>query len=244
MFEFLASDPNAVGFLYFDIDKERDWAIYENGTVPTQWQQGMQAASTSYQFPLENWFAPGELVVDTANQISLGCFADVENSQFQLEIDWLVNAGITVGCGNSRFCPTRAVTRAQMASFLVRALDLPPTVSDHFADDSGSIHQADINALAEAGITTGCSMGAYCPDGTTTRAQMATFLTRALGLGAAPTDYYSDDAGLVHEQDINSVALSGITRGCGPALYCPNSTVTREQMAAFLHRTFASPGSG
>ena len=34
MFEFLADDPNAVGFLYFDIDKERDWAIYENGAAP------------------------------------------------------------------------------------------------------------------------------------------------------------------------------------------------------------------
>jgi Glycosyl hydrolase family 26/S-layer homology domain len=239
MFDFLTDDPNAVGFLYFDIDKERDWAIYENGTLPAQWQQGMQSAQTTYQFPIENWFAPGPLVVDSVNEVYPGCIGDIEKSQFQFEIKWLLSTEITVGCGNSLFCPTRGVTRGQMASFLARALNLPVAAADYFSDDTGSIYEADINRVAAAGITGGCAAGSYCPASVTTRAQMATFLTRSLGLPGSPTDYFNDDLGSVHEGDINAVALAGITLGCTANTFCPDATVTREQMAAFLYRTFS-----
>lgn len=43
-----------------------------------------------------------------------------------------------------------------------------------------------IEALADSGITTGCAPGLYCPDDYVTRAQMAAFFSRALGL------YYPD----------------------------------------------------
>jgi hypothetical protein len=43
-----------------------------------------------------------------------------------------------------------------MAAFLVRALDLPRTDADPFGDDDGSVFEADIAALAAAGITLGC----------------------------------------------------------------------------------------
>ncbi len=66
-----------------------------------------------------------------------------------------------------------------MATFLVRALDLAAVGTDYFVDDNSSTHEARINAIAAAGLTAGCSATRYCPDGAVTRAQMATFLTRA-----------------------------------------------------------------
>ncbi len=39
-----------------------------------------------------------------------------------------------------------------------------------------------IEALAASGITAGCSATEYCPDAPLTRAQMAVFLAKALGL--------------------------------------------------------------
>ncbi|OGP75872.1 MAG: hypothetical protein A2V86_05710 [Deltaproteobacteria bacterium RBG_16_49_23] len=39
-----------------------------------------------------------------------------------------------------------------------------------------------VEALAASGITTGCAVGQYCPDQPVTRAQMAAFIARALGL--------------------------------------------------------------
>ena len=65
---------------------------------------------------------------------------------------------------------------------------------------------------------------------------MASFLARALAYADTDTDYFSDDATSSHEPDINRLAEAGVTTGCAPGLFCPNGTVTRAQMTAFLHR--------
>jgi S-layer homology domain len=92
--------------------------------------------------------------------------------------------------------------------------------------------------VAQAGIANGCGGGAFCPATVVSREQMASFLARALGLPATGTDYFYDDNGNFHEADINRLAAAGITTGCGGGQYCPSGSVTREQMAAFLHRAF------
>ena len=82
-----------------------------------------------------------------------------------------------------------------MAMFLDRALDLPAATTDYFDDDDGKTGEASINALAKAGITGGCGPRRYCPAAYVTRAQMAMFLDRALGLPNTTTDYFDDDDG-------------------------------------------------
>ncbi len=107
-------------------------------------------------------------------------FVDDASSIHQGDINRLAAAGITLGCAAGRFCPTATVRRDEMASFLARALLLPPTSTDHFTDDARNQHQQNINRLASAGIAGGCAAGRYCPAGTVTRGQMAAFLYRAL----------------------------------------------------------------
>ncbi len=100
-------------------------------------------------------------------------------------VERLADLGITRGCSvkPALFCPYEPVTRQQMASFLVRAFQLEQEQSNTFADvDAGNPHFADINGLATAGITAGCGTDRFCPTLNTTRAQMATFLARALGI--------------------------------------------------------------
>jgi uncharacterized protein YkwD len=167
-----------------------------------------------------------------------GGFYDTHSSPFGADIAWLVQAGITTGCAPGYYCPTSPVSREQMASFLKRSWDLPPSLTDYFVDDATSSHQPDINGIAMAGITNGCATARYCPKTNVSRDQMATFLARALALPPTSTDYFSDDTGSVHEADINRLAAAGVTNGCGGGRYCPGAAVTREQMAAFLHRAF------
>jgi hypothetical protein len=124
-----------------------------------------------------------------------------------------------------------------MASFLVRAFSLPAAESDRFTDISGSIHREDINSLIARGITLGCAADRFCPEDAVTRAQMASFLVRTLIL-LPGVDVFTDDAGSPHEQDINALAASGVTLGCGPSVYCPDAFVSRAEMAAFLFRSF------
>jgi glucose/arabinose dehydrogenase len=167
-------------------------------------------------------------------------FSDVTDSKFINDITWIFYEGITSGCGDGRFCPTGAVARDQMASFIARALNLPPATRDYFDDDNGNKHEGAINRIAEAGITVGCGHRRYCPSGTVLRDQMASFISRALDLPATSTDYFTDDNGNKHEGAINRLAAAGITRGCTATTYCPKGTTTREQMAAFLRRAFAN----
>jgi hypothetical protein len=117
-----------------------------------------------------------------------GSFLDDDGNTHEGTIEAIAAEGITLGCNppfNDRYCPSDPVSRGQMAAFLRRALGLPASSTDFFADDDGSTFENDINAIAEAGITLGCNPPAntrYCPNDLVRRDQMASFLSRALGL--------------------------------------------------------------
>ena len=107
-------------------------------------------------------------------------------------VERVAELGITSGCRSEPplYCPDRPVTRAQMATFLVRAFDLEPAGPAGFTDTSGSVHNSNIDALAAARITSGCKLDPlqYCPNRPVTRGQMATFLARALGVLEVPEE--------------------------------------------------------
>ncbi|MEA2001308.1 MAG: S-layer homology domain-containing protein [Actinomycetota bacterium] len=120
--------------------------------------------------------------------------------------------------------------------------------------DVGTSHAflSDINWMAEAEITKGCNPPTndlFCPDGVVTRGQMAAFLVRALGLTDSLNNPFIDDDDSIFQADIEKLAAAGITRGCNPPTndrFCPDSKVTREQMAAFLVRAldYVDDGGG
>ncbi len=115
-------------------------------------------------------------------------FTDDDGHVLEGAINRLAEARITVGCNppaNDHFCPDRPLTRAEAAAFVARALSLPASGVDAFDDDDGHDLEGAINRLAAAGITVGCNPPAntnFCPNRTLTRGEMATMLTRALGL--------------------------------------------------------------
>jgi len=179
-------------------------------------------------------------------------FDDMFGHTFQEEIYWMGNTGITQGCNpplNYLYCPDRYVTRGQMAAFLVRAFGLTIRDTPGFVDDDDSIFEADIEKLATVGITKGCNPPTndrFCPDDVVTRGQMAAFLVRAFGLTAVdPGVGFVDDDDSIFEADIEKLATAGITKGCNPPTndrFCPDDSVTRGQMAAFLYRALV-PGT-
>ena len=120
--------------------------------------------------------------------------------------------------------------------------NLSPEPIGPFCDIEGSVFVSDILWLHAEGITSGCnppSNDRYCPGSSATRGQIAAFLDRAFTLPPTGTDFFADDDGSTFEDNINRVAAAGITLGCGNGMYCPNSTVTRGQMAAFLSRALS-----
>ena len=105
-------------------------------------------------------------------------------------IEQLYSEGYTSGCTSSplNYCPEQAVTRGQMAKFLLKVKHgnsyEAPAATGIFADVPVS-HWASswIEQLYNEGITTGCATSPlqFCPEDPVTREQMAAFLARAFG---------------------------------------------------------------
>lgn len=166
-----------------------------------------------------------------------GEFHDVTGGPHAPAIKAIALQGVTQGCAAGLFCPDRQVTRAQMAAFLTRALNLPPATGSAFTDIAGSPHAASIRALAAAGITGGCGDGLFCPNRPVSRSQMASFLQRAWDLPVPGLfQKFSDVGSSVHQPAINAIAQAGITLGCTDTRFCPNQAVRRAEMASFLAR--------
>lgn len=199
---------------------------------------GVVVTSTGKVWTTVNFMqGAGQAVPD---ELAPGEFRDVNGGTHAPAISTISLAGITKGCTAELFCPDRQVTRGQMASFLTRALQLPPAARDHFSDDRGSAHEAAVNSLADAGIAQGCGDRRFCPNAPVSRAQMASFLQRGWDLETSSSvidgAIFSDLGSSVHAPAINAIADAGITRGCGDGRYCPGNPVRRAEMASFLAR--------
>lgn len=182
-------------------------------------------------------------------------FADVPVDHWAFgDIEKLYASGITTGCNSSplMFCPRYALTRDQLAVFLERGVHdgnfVPLPASGIFADVPLGHWAADwIEQCYRDGITEGCSTNplSFCPDRQVTRAEMAILLLRAkYDRSYSPpvsTGLFADVAPGYWAADwIEQLYREGITTGCsaGPLMFCPDDPVTREEMAAFLVRTF------
>lgn len=108
--------------------------------------------------------------------------------------------------------------------------DVPPTHP----------YYTPIETVARHQIVVGCGGGRYCPDDYVTRGQMPVYVLRAkygstYAPPAATGRIFADvPATLATAAYIEELYRMGITVGCGGGNYCPNNSITRQQMAVFL----------
>ena len=92
----------------------------------------------------------------------------------------------------------------------------------------------------ENGLMAGMGNDLFVPNGTTTRAQLVTILHRLEGapaLGDNPDDPFSDVAAdSWYGQAVYWAREKGIVKGVSDTAFGPDQALTREQMAAMLHR--------
>lgn len=147
------------------------------------------------------------------------------------------------------FDPEGEITRADMASFLIRTYEYitgksGPEVDTPFSDIS---HlpldvQSSIKKIYGLKITAGTSATTYSPELKINRAQMATFLSnmyRAVYGEYAPevatpfTDIWNEDIKWAQKPIARIYGLK-VTAGISPTEFGPYLNVTREQMATFI----------
>jgi hypothetical protein len=109
-------------------------------------------------------------------------FTDVpENAYYAKAVAWAVEKGITLGTSDTTFAPDLICNRAQSVTFLYRALGTKTAQNADFRDVPANSYYAEAVAWASANhVTTGIGNGLFDPDADCTRAQIVTFLYRAM----------------------------------------------------------------
>jgi hypothetical protein len=122
-----------------------------------------------------------------------------------------------------------------------------------FDDVSAShVDHGTVTTLIRNRVTAGCGGNSYCPDNPVTRGQMAVFMLKSrygFRYPPPPPEVFFTDVPNTHPYAawIDAIFRMGITAGCagtatclmpnGSTQYCPDSSITRDQMAVFLLRT-------
>jgi streptogramin lyase len=176
-------------------------------------------------------------------------FSDVSSSYWAVDyIGAIYRAGITYGCGRNDYCPSSNVTRAQMAAFVIRAMfgeNFGYTQIPYYADvPSSDYFFRYIQKMRDMNVT--ATTGNYNPNDSVTRDEMAAFLVRAgqsqAGLSTenfsyTRTPYFGDvpstDLFFKYVQKLKDLGITTVSGSYGGT-----QNVTRDQMAAFLARTF------
>ncbi len=111
-------------------------------------------------------------------------FTDLDVNEYYYDpVMWAVKQGITTGTTATTFSPNATCTRAQVVTFLWRAMGEPEPVSTRnpFTDlNPNEYYMKAILWAYENNITTGATAATFAPNGRCTRAQVVTFLYRTL----------------------------------------------------------------
>ena len=113
-----------------------------------------------------------------------------------------------------------------------------------FADVAANAWYADaVEYVWDNGLMSGTSTTTFSPDGTMTRAMLATTLYREAGSPAVTgADTFSDtQAGAWYEDAVLWASQEGVVSGYGNGLFGTNDPVSREQIATILWRYAGSP---
>ncbi len=180
-------------------------------------------------------------------------FSDVAGKWSQASVNDMASRLIVNGVGNDRYNPEGAVTRAEFAAILVRALGLPMATSQTtgFSDVSATDWYAGAAATANAyGLITGYPNGAFGPNDTITRQEAFAILDRATQIvplqpsaNASELSSYRDRADVASwaRTSTQAILASGLVEGSGGWLR-PEATLSRAESAAVAQRLLQQGG--
>ncbi|MTV25115.1 hypothetical protein FTX61_06745 [Nitriliruptoraceae bacterium ZYF776] len=112
-------------------------------------------------------------------------YPDTAGNTHEVAIAQLEELGIVQGRADGSYAPASSVTRAQMASFLVRTMEVVldtelAAAGSPFTDTAGSPHAGAIDVAHDLGVALGRTATTYAPNADVRRDQMASFLARTL----------------------------------------------------------------
>lgn len=179
-------------------------------------------------------------------------FSDVAGKWSQASVNDMASRLVVNGIGNDRYNPEGAVTRAEFAAILVRALGLPTTAqTTGFSDVASTEWYAGAASTANAyGLITGYPNGTFRPNATITRQEAFAILDRATQIvPLQPADASSELSSYRDRAEVASwartstqaILASGLVQGSGGWLR-PEATLSRAESAAVAQRLLQQGG--
>ncbi len=178
-------------------------------------------------------------------------FSDIQGFWAQTDIQLMVAHHVVNGMTSTVFAPNGAVTRAQFAAMITRALSLStPAVTLSFSDVPSSAWYAGVVAAAvKAGIVKGFPNGTFQPNAPITRQQMAVMVARAMRAAGRPATVlpqqvaltlatYTDHGKVASwaQSDMAIAVEQHIINGMTPTTLSPAAATTRAQAAVMVKR--------
>ncbi|UKS24789.1 S-layer homology domain-containing protein [Paenibacillus sp. HWE-109] len=150
-----------------------------------------------------------------------------------------VHQAYMTGYPDGTFRPDKPITRAEMATVLVRlfgkdkgnktaAITYKDTAPDHWAN-------AAINLAADSGLMDGYPDGSFKPEQTITRAEAASIASR-LSPAAESGGSFSDTVGHWAAAAIGKAKAAGVVNGYSDGTFRPEQTLTRAEAVMMLNK--------
>ncbi len=199
----------------------------------------LTASTTVYAKWIEN---AGETAEPEETKETKKAFTDVKDSDYYYDaVQWAVENNITSGTTSTTFGSSDICTRAQIVTFLWKAMGSPEPTAENCAFNDVSKDAYYYKAVlwaVENNITAGATVTTFEPNATVTRGQTGTFLWRGAGKPtAAIANPYTDVAKGGYNYDaILWAAENGITQGTSTTTFSPDAPCTRGQIVTFLYK--------
>lgn len=178
-------------------------------------------------------------------------FNDIGDHWAKPSVERLASKLIVSGTGENRFAPSRSVTRAEFAAWIVRSLGMTPsTVPAAFDDVPADAWYAEAVRTASASrLISGYADGSFKPGQPISRQEMAAILAKAmkyagktLTADASALAPFSDAAGIPawSRTSVAEIAAQGIIQGMPDGTFAPDKPATRAEAATMLEKMLRS----
>jgi len=185
-------------------------------------------------------------------------FVDVNGHWSETHVESMANKLIVEGYEDGTFGPDRQITRAELATLIVRALGLSSKTTAAAADfsdvASGDWFANAVALAADAGIVHGYEDGTFQPNKVITREELAAMVVRASAFAGTNLSVEASEASsiLASLEDADSIVWAdaeiaaavdaGIVQGYKDGTFGAVKTATRAEASTMIRRFLAKAG--